>query len=233
MRLFSLGLALGLASAHDPITYGSAVKLLSSASVDDKRFFLSSLGVQWNGRPEGVNVVTTMLDEAKPEVYWTITSASDEKGKPSGLPVKCGSTVRLLHAMTRKYLHANRQFSAKLSGKMEAVTAGSPGSKEKADDFVLECNEVTWEMHSQIRLKHVATGEYLASFSSLQFHPHNCPGCPMIGHREAIVSSASGSESYWSVEGGIILNELIAVAETRESVDDEDLLTSGSARDEL
>jgi dolichyl-phosphate-mannose--protein O-mannosyl transferase len=189
----------GLASP-DAVTFGSAVKLVSST---DSKFFLRSVEVQWNNRPQGHNIVTTAQDETSPDIYWVI--APVDVTSTSGQNVKCGSTVQLRHAMTGRLMHVNTKQRSTLAN-MHEVTAVTKEAGE-ADKFLVEC-EGSWEKGKKVSLKHLNSGGYLRSQASWLYTQSNCPRCPIVGQREVGVGSGRcGNECSWSVEGGVIVRE--------------------------
>ena len=201
---------LSVAAAQDSvvdITYGSAIKL----KVDGSKNFLRSLDVQWNGRRRNGNIVTTVGDETNPEIYWVVSPISNSVGF-SGDIVKCGSVIRLKHAVTGKELAADASQKSNLAGMSEVTSVGDDG-----DEFSIDCvasgggiwgssgGDEKWQKGNKIQLKHVSSGGYLRSSTSWVYNQHNCARCPMIGDQEVVVSGTSGAGSQWVVEGGVIV----------------------------
>ena len=202
------------------ITYGSAVKL----GLDGSKNFLRSFDVQWNGRNRQGNIVTTVADETNPEVYWVI-SPSVTSTSLSGDGVKCGSRIRLVHAVTGKELAADLVQRSNVAG-LNEVTAVADGG----DEFEVECSsggmwgspKEKWEKGDKIQLKH-SSGGYLKSSPGWTYTQHNCARCPMVGDQEVVVTSggSGGSGTFWSVHGGVIVGNPPQETEEVETGKDE------------
>jgi len=98
--ILSLAAQVVAADTIVPVTYGSAVKLVSGSSGAEK-FLLRSLDVQWNGRARDGNIVTSISDETNPGVYWVIEPIAE--GIASGDIVKCGDKIVLRHGVSSKF----------------------------------------------------------------------------------------------------------------------------------
>jgi hypothetical protein len=191
------------------ITYGSAVKLVSSTGGNEK-FFLRSLDVQWNGRSRDGNIVTTIADETNPAVYWIIEPVP-EINRLSGDIVKCDEKFHLRHGVSKKYLYVDVTQKSTVSGQPEVTAIDDPESV-----FRVECQsgggiwggkKENWEKDEEVSLKEEKSGMYLKSSHSGLYTQSNCPRCPIVGEREVVGSSGSNSkDSYWKVEGGVILH---------------------------
>ena len=193
-------------SASFPVTYGSAVKLMSL--VDNSKFFLRSLDVQWNGRPQGQNIVTTVADESSSDVYWVVLPVGS--GKVSGEVVECKSMVKLRHAVSGKNLQVDTNQPSTVSRQGEVTVNGGDG-----DNFILECGSGSvWDKGVKVYFKHVKTGGYLKSAPAWLYTQQNCPRCPIVGQREVGVSAGGyGYDAIWSVEGGVLVHEKVVESE--------------------
>ena len=208
-----------------PVTVGSSIKLRSLGSANDK-FYLSSIDVQWTGRPGGQNIVTTVDDESKPEIYWTLAAAAGEPTKPSGQELTCGSTVRLLHAVSGKLLHADGDNRSSLAKQTEVFSAGEARNIDTNDNFLVECDSGVWNAGTVVTFQHLNTKGYLASHQGLTYTNQNCPRCPMVGQREVMITPHRAvPHAHWAVEGGVSVREFKEVVD--EGSDD-----SESARGE-
>ena len=211
-------------SQEDIITYGSGIKLASLSNSN----FLNSIDVQWNGRPQGQNIVTTVNDDSSSQIYWTLVHPAGQAFIPTGTPVKCGSSVRFQHTVSSKFLYANGQFKSGLTGQTEVCAhTSSLSSNDESDNFIVECQQgdEVWKMKSKVALKHVQTGNHLSS--NIEYSTQNCPGCPMVGQREVAVSTLDRN-SWWSVQGGVIMT--IRPTDETANEDEDD---SKSQREEL
>lgn len=93
-------------------------------------------------------------------------------------PVDCGSTIRLQHLTTKKYLHSHL-FSSPLSGNQEVsafgengivyriilisiiITISTPGVGDTGDHWKVVCDADFWERDDSVVLKHVDSGAFL------------------------------------------------------------------------
>ena len=124
-------------------------------------------------------------------------SIMGENKKPCnrGEPIECGSTIRLQHIQTRKYLHSHL-FKAPLSGQQEVSAFGDDNDSDTGDNWMLYCKSRYWQKNSQIRLKHVDTDTWLALSG-------NSYGRPISGQLEVISSDSSDVASIWTAAEGV------------------------------
>jgi hypothetical protein len=88
-------------------------------------------------------------------------------------PVKCGSTVRLMHQNTKRNLHSH-QFQSPLSGNQEVSAFGDHGEGDGGDDWRVECSTKHWQRNERVRLRHVATNKVHRPFCECCFSAHWC-----------------------------------------------------------
>ncbi|PNT67029.1 hypothetical protein BRADI_3g19740v3 [Brachypodium distachyon] len=189
--LLYLGLDLPEASpaqsyAADPdnvveISYGSVIKLMHERT----KFRLHSHDVPY-GSGSGQQSVTSFPNVDDANSYWIVRPQPDTSAK-QGDAITHGTTIRLQHMRTRKWLHSHLHASP-ITGNMEVDTPSvhykkvdhyAPSSRhigwvscfggevesDTGDYWMLEIegNVKTWRQNQRIRLRHVDTGGYLHS----------------------------------------------------------------------
>lgn len=112
-----------------------------------------------------------------------------------GEPIECGSTIRLQHVQTRKFLHSHL-FTSPLSSKQEVSAFGSDDESDTGDHWMVYCKSRYWVKNESMRLKHVDTGMWL-SLSG------NVYGRPIFGQLEVVCSEKSDTSSYWRTAEGV------------------------------
>jgi dolichyl-phosphate-mannose--protein O-mannosyl transferase len=89
-------------STGDPVTCGSAVKLLHK----ETGHHLHSHAIAW-GSGSGQQSVTTTGSTNDVNSLWLVKESSDLPSCEVGVPVKCGDTIRMEHVGTGKNLHSH------------------------------------------------------------------------------------------------------------------------------
>lgn len=166
--LLYLGLDLPEASpaqsyAADPdnvveISYGSVIKLMHERT----KFRLHSHDVPY-GSGSGQQSVTSFPNVDDANSYWIVRPQPDTSAK-QGDAITHGTTIRLQHMRTRKWLHSHLHASP-ITGNMEVSCFGGEVESDTGDYWMLEIegNVKTWRQNQRIRLRHVDTGGYLHS----------------------------------------------------------------------
>jgi len=195
-----------LATSDEKITIncGSSIKIKHKES----GFFLFSDAVQFSQGSQQ-QVVTFTKDSASGLVYWNIQQGfGNSTTCPTGTPIQCGDTIRLLHTSTKKRLHShdfrsmittrNYQVSAFGDTGQYGVTGGDEG-----DDWVVHCKNRFWLEGESFQLKHKTTGRFLTTAKSRQYDNNNCPMCPIVGQLEASATSDLNHLNYLLVQQGV------------------------------
>jgi len=118
-----------------------------------------------------------------------------------GEPIECGSTIRLQHVQTRKFLHSHL-FKSPLSSQQEVSAFGSDIDSDTGDHWKVHCGGKHWQKNESIRLKHQDTGAWL-SLSG------NTYGRPIFGQLEVVCSSSSDSSSNWRTAEGVYVQPTV------------------------
>lgn len=129
------------------------------------------------------------------ETYWTVWPLPDDSENFQGMPVQCGSKIRLQHAATGKWLHSHNIDGHFGSGHEVSCF----DEDDTGNNWELECNDV-WTASSAFRLKHVDTGYYLSANISSEYEKE-------LGgeHEIYCIDDEDGTE--WFTGGGIFVND--------------------------
>lgn len=182
------------AKSKDPLTCGSTIKLLQKSS----GYNLHSHPVAW-GSGSGQQSVTTHSSNNDANSNWVVKEGHNGPLCEAGNPIRCGTVIRLEHAITSKNLHSHL-FKAPLSGNQEVSGYGDNGFGDTGDNWEIVCDagEEYWKRDSVIQLKHVDTGKFLTSSESSEFNQGNCGGqCPIMGQREVSATSYKDKRTQW------------------------------------
>ncbi|KAL3776384.1 hypothetical protein ACHAW5_011050 [Stephanodiscus triporus] len=202
----------GFADDEKFVTCGSAIKLTHVES--GKKFLLQSEERQLQ-TGSGQQLVTAAEDNRTPKGLWQVREGHNaEDGMcETGVPIKCGSIVRLMHLETGTNLHTHA-IRSPLSNQHEVSCFGEGGVGDSGDDWTVVCDGVTrnralyWVRGAPIQLRSVATGRWLGASSSVQFSESNCGrGCPIMNHLEVFGRESNDSYSRWTVELGVHLHK--------------------------
>lgn len=190
---------------YDFVTCGSALKILNSQG--DVR--LHSHDVKY-GSGSGQQSVTGVGSSDDHNSYWRVrgkTGVSCTRGNP----VKCGSTVRLTHVATKRNLHSHH-FSSPLSRNQEVSAFGEDGEGDEGDNWVIVCSSKYWSRNDKVRIKHVATEQYLHVTGDTY-------GRPITGQHEICTYPSANSNNYWEAAEGIYVKP----SETKSRGDHDEL----------
>jgi dolichyl-phosphate-mannose--protein O-mannosyl transferase len=155
--------------------------------------YLSSLVLQYqNGSNQ--QVVRGITKGTLAETYWTVFPPLNDTDIPQGRAVDCGSVIRLQHVVTNRWLHSHPIPGHFGSGH---EVSGFDGS-DSGDNWELEC-DVTWTAASQIKLKHIDTGYYLAANATSKHEPD-------VGGEFEVFASEQ-SDHAWVLSGGVFVDE--------------------------
>eukprot|EP00581_Thalassiosira_minuscula_P010487 CAMPEP_0183710734 /NCGR_PEP_ID=MMETSP0737-20130205/6392_1 /TAXON_ID=385413 /ORGANISM="Thalassiosira miniscula, Strain CCMP1093" /LENGTH=221 /DNA_ID=CAMNT_0025939065 /DNA_START=79 /DNA_END=744 /DNA_ORIENTATION=- len=206
--------ALGNVSADDDkfVTCGSAIKLTHVES--GGKYLLQSDERQLQSG-SGQQLITAAQNKRSPKGLWQVREGNDEKFCETGVPVKCGQTIRLMHLQTGSNLHTHG-IRSPLSNQHEVTGFGQGGEGDSGDDWTVVCGgggyfsggDEYWHRDKPIQLKSVATNRYLGSSSTVKFTEQNCGrGCPILNHLEVFGRNSNDSYSHWKVELGVHLSK--------------------------
>ncbi|KAH0794445.1 Stromal cell-derived factor 2-like protein [Histomonas meleagridis] len=129
------------------------------------------------------------------ETYWTVFPMSNETEILQGKPIECGSTIRLNHATTKKWLHSHRVKTPDNKG----FEVSCFDEDDEGNLWYLECNDM-WTAGSAFRLQHVVTDHYLAVDSSSEY-PAEQAG------EHLVYASKIDEGNEWSIAGAITVDE--------------------------
>jgi|UniRef100_A0AC35FXK1 dolichyl-phosphate-mannose--protein O-mannosyl transferase len=178
----------------DPVTCGSAVKLINAQS----KVRLHSHDVKY-GSGSGQQSITGRDESDDVNSHWQILGANKDKCS-RGTPVKCGDNIRLLHVTTKCLLHSH-DFPGPLTKNYQEVSCfGKDGEGDTGDNWKVICSNEIWTEDEEVKLKHVDTGKYL-SISGQKF------GRPISGQYEIVGVSSPSYSAVWRVAEGIFMQK--------------------------
>lgn len=117
-----------------------------------------------------------------------------------GEPVPCGSTIRLKHVNTKKFLHSHQHQSPMSAGLEVSAYEGL----DDGDNWVLECvnkKDDYWIRESPVLFQHENTQMYLSTSTKHVY------GNPIPGHQEVAGHRLQQTEQSWSAQEGIYFAE--------------------------
>ena len=122
-----------------PVTCSSTIRLQNVSS----RFFLHSMEAGY-GSGSGQQVVTCHRSNTENGGLWTVKEADPETTPEpvqceTGVPMTCGSTIRLEHMETGKNLHSHSEHRGPISRKNEVSGFGDDGEGDNFDNWLIEC----------------------------------------------------------------------------------------------
>jgi hypothetical protein len=119
-------------------------------------------------------------------------------------PIRCGTTIRLTHLLTRNNLHSHNVPSI-LSKQQEVTAFGQgDGQGDGGDNWRVECTSSTWRVDEPFRLFHIDTGKYLGAAPNVQFNQQTCGSqCPLMNHLEAFGRASVDKYTLLRVQQGI------------------------------
>mmetsp|Transcript_1283 Transcript_1283/g.1624 ORF Transcript_1283/g.1624 Transcript_1283/m.1624 type:complete len:224 (+) Transcript_1283:26-697(+) len=190
------------------VTCGSTLKLKHKTG-----FHLHSHDINW-GSGSGQQSVTAMKSSDDTNSLWTVASPHGQPICPQGTPIKCGSTVRLIHHNTKKFLHSHRHASP-VSHRFEISGYGNSNENhsDTGDNWKVECESHSgyWQRDSKVKFLHPDTGGCLHAQKDISFTNQNCRGCPIIGQLEVCglqnCQYVKSADSFWKAADGIFFSK--------------------------
>ncbi|KAI8358253.1 stromal cell-derived factor 2-like protein [Mortierella sp. GBAus27b] len=179
---------------YQKVTCGSSVKLTHVKS----QFKLHSHQIPY-GSGSGQQSITAVPGKDDTNSLWQVV-AQFKHTCDRGEPVPCGSTIRLKHVNTKKFLHSHHHQSP-MSGGLE-VSAYE--GMDDGDNWTLECvnkKDKFWIRESPVLLRHENTGKYLSTSSKHVY------GNPIPGQQEVAGHQLQQAEQTWSAQEGIYFAE--------------------------
>ncbi|KAI9028714.1 mannosyltransferase [Hyaloraphidium curvatum] len=176
------------------VTCQSAVKLTHAVS----GFKLHSHQINY-GSGSGQQSVTGFPSADDPNSYWAVLGGLDTPCK-RGEPIACGSTIRLRHVATKKYLHSHANHQSPLSSNQE-VSAYE--GEDAGDEWKLQCPDSAkfWVRESDVRLVH-DTGRYLTALPGYKYRH------PIPGQMEICGTKKTDKDTLWKAMEGIYLADI-------------------------
>ncbi|KAI8827000.1 MIR motif-containing protein [Fimicolochytrium jonesii] len=174
------------------VACSSAVKL-TNKGIECR---LNSLSVNY-GTGSGQQAVTCLPRGDDPSSYFLVQSPYGQPDCTRKTRIECGSVFRLLHLVTKKYLHSHAAHRSPHS-KNQEVSAFD--GVDKGDDWKLVCvnsAEKFWTRESPVRLQHLETGKYLSVTAG------NTYNIKPPGQMEVSAASSTGNDQTWIAQEGI------------------------------
>ncbi|KAG0242534.1 stress-responsive transcription factor hsf1 [Actinomortierella wolfii] len=182
------------------VTCGSSIKLAHEGT----GMRLHSHPVTY-GSGSGQQSVTAFQGSDDTNSLWTVMGAHGytcERGEP----VPCGSTIRLKHVNSRKFLHSHGAHRSPMSGGFEV---SAYDGMDRGDNWVVQCpsgtqskNSGFWLRESPIQLAHEDTDSALLTASKRYVYGSPIPGqLEVAGHKASYMISAS--DQRWIAQEGI------------------------------
>ena len=173
-----------------PVTYYNMIKLRHTRT----EYLLSSIEIPYQ-MGSNQQVVRGISKSTLAETFWTIHPTANETEIMQGQEIECGSTIRLNHGTTNKWLHSHKIPGHFGSGYEVSCFDGD----DSGNNWFLECSN-TWKVGSLFRLQHVDTGYYLSINETSEYSKQEA------GEHEVFVSEEDeGNE--WQIVGGIFVDE--------------------------
>ncbi|XP_033103200.1 stromal cell-derived factor 2-like [Anneissia japonica] len=177
--------------SYEYVTCGSVIKFMNTRH----NVRLHSHDIKY-GSGSGQQSVTAVEASDDKNSYWQVKGKKD-RPCTRGTPIKCGQTIRLFHADTRRNLHSHL-FKSPLSQNQEVSAFGEDGDGDDGDYWVLTCSGKNWKRNEQVRLKHVLTEKYLTVTGEVY-------GRPIHGQREVCAQGSPNSNTYWKAMEGVYI----------------------------
>lgn len=177
------------ATGTNYVTCGSVMKLMNTNSA----VRLHSHDIKY-GSGSGQQSVTGTDKQEDVNSYWQVRAKTEQQCE-RGIPISCGSNLRLTHVQTGKNLHSHH-FSSPLSGQQEVSAFGTSGEGDTGDNWTVLCGGDNWEVNTKVRFKHLDTEVFLA----VSGHTY---GRPINGQMEIIGTTYSDTSSYWTAKEGV------------------------------
>lgn len=172
------------------ISYYNMIKLKHIGT----NYLLSSAEIPYQSG-SNQQIVRGIQKSTLAETFWTIFPPVTDTETLQGQPIECGSTIRLYHAVTGKWLHSH-----KIPGHFGAgyeVTAFD--GNDSGDNWILECSN-TFKVGSMFRLQHADTGFYLSCNETSEYPKQE-------GGEHEIFVSEEDEGNEWQTMGGIFVDD--------------------------
>nr|CAG4650504.1 EOG090X0E0P [Sida crystallina] len=187
---FYFNIAQGRANQY--VTCGSVIKLQNLAY----KVRLHSHDVKYGSGSGQQSVTGTELKEDV-NSHWAILGPLNEMCK-RGEPVECGSTLRMQHSTTRKFLHSHH-FLSPLSNNQEVSAFGENGVGDSGDHWQVICDSDFWDRDDEVALRHVDTSYYLATSGQAY-------GRPINGQLEIVGLTRNDHTAKWQAAEGLFVH---------------------------
>ena len=175
------------------VTCGSAVKLINPYH----NVRLHSHEVKY-GSGSGQQSVTGVGAQDDINSLWVVKGKTGTPCK-RGNPVKCGSTIRLVHQTTKRFLHSHL-FQSPLSNNQEVSAFGENGVGDEGDHWSVICTSKYWNRDDKVRFKHTLTKKYL-HISGETF------GRPISGQSEVSAYTYTEPGNEWKAMEGVYIQD--------------------------
>ncbi|EGD78187.1 hypothetical protein PTSG_09064 [Salpingoeca rosetta] len=198
----------------DAVVCGSALKLQHVHS----KYRLHSHGIAYGtrGGGSGQQSVTAVKDETDSNSFWQVTGPVGQDCTV-GEPIKCGSSIRLLHVNTNKYLHSHAGFVSPLSHNQEVSALGPKENDDEGDNWSVECSRGdVWLRDAAVKFKHDVTGYYLHHTNKHTF------GRPIAGQKEVCAFPYPTDFGSWRAAEGYYFKESQHKEDEEEDEEDEE-----------
>ena len=130
---------------------------------------------------------------------YVITNYNIKFNGISSEPVECGTTIRLQHLSTGKYLHSHL-FSSPLSNNQEVSAFGENSVGDSGDNWRIVCDGDFWERGDEVAMKHSDTDAYLSTSGQAY-------GRPINGQLEIVGIFRNDASTKWQAAEGIFIHE--------------------------
>lgn len=173
------------------VTCGSVIKLENNGRPDIR---LHSHDIKY-GSGSGQQSVTG-AENKETNSYWTVLGKINTPCL-RGSYIECGTTIRLQHVQTRKFLHSHH-FQSPISHKQEVSAFGNDEESDTGDHWTIHCKSKYWLRGDPVKLKHSDTHMWLSVTS-------NSYGRPIYGQLEVVASTHADSSSLWKTAEGVFV----------------------------
>eukprot|EP00128_Syssomonas_multiformis_P015624 Colp12_sorted_trinity150504_noHs@18949 len=190
--LAELGWSLKASEGYEQVTCGSIIKLVHSSG-----YYLHSHEVKYGSGSGQQSVTGFPPGDPDTNSMWAVQGAYGVYCK-RGEPIKCGSSIRLEHLNTRRYLHSHLHPSP-LSNNQEVSAFGENGSSDSGDNWKVECSGSTWKRDENVRLKHTDTNMYLHSHVGFRYRR------PIDGQQEVCAYGYKNNDNLWRTDEGLFI----------------------------
>jgi len=185
--------------AYEYVTCGSALKLLNV----NYQVRLHSHEVKY-GSGSGQQSVTAIEATDDVNSHWAIIGKIGQHCE-RGVPIACGSIIRLQHVTSGLYLHSHL-FSAPLSNGQEVSCFGEEGSGDTGDHWKVVCDGKHWRREDEVSFRHVDTNTYLSVSGEVY-------GRPINGQMEVCAVSNPDYTTSWEASEGVYIKPVEPITE--------------------